>query len=87
MGAPPSKYLLQIFTCGLLAHSVVSNQLNASVEMEITQHELMEKFNKWQLKIAMAELHLKSDLRLKPLVLFDFPANECAESLAPRAWV
>ena len=58
----------------------MANQLSPDGSIEISHRELMDSFSKWQVKIAMAELHQKTDLKLKPLGLFDFPENECAET-------
>ena len=40
---------------------------------------LFELFQFWQLKLAMAEVHRVTDVRIQPMPLFDFPDGEKIE--------
>lgn len=78
----PSSYLWGIFMLGVVLHRTLKNQVLSDGSVNVSENELMDNFYKWQVKISMAEIHQKTDMRLKPLVIFDFPEGESIESIS-----
>ncbi len=70
---PPSSLPLTVFLFGY-CQAKLGNDVGH--RLEVSASEIAEKFNFWQMKLGLAELHQKSDLQSTPLPLFTFPAGE-----------
>mgnify|MGYP001552813431 CR=1 FL=1 len=75
----PNGFFLGVFTFGYLQHQIIANNVPTGVRQSVPASRLFELFQVWQLKLAMAEIHRKTDVRMKPMPLFDFPAGEQIE--------
>ena len=74
--ANPDGFHLAVFTFGLMQYDLISNRVPAGVERTYYGEMLLSNFSRWQLKLALAEIHHRTDLRVHPLPLFAFPENE-----------
>ncbi|PTY04255.1 hypothetical protein DB347_20375 [Opitutaceae bacterium EW11] len=77
--ANPEGFQLAVFTFGFMQHDVVSNQVPAGEKRSYSGNRLLALFSRWQLKLALAEVHSRTHLRTKPLPLFDFADDEQVE--------
>lgn len=72
----PSGFYLGVFTFGYCQHQLVSNDVPLGKTVSVPADRIVELFQVWQLKLAMAEVHRVTDLRVRPMPLFDFPDGE-----------
>ena len=76
----PSGLHLAVFSFGYIQYDIVSNNVPPGVTRSFSASELLDLFQSWQLKLALAEIHRKTDVRTKPLPLFGFPKGEQIEA-------
>lgn len=76
----PSGFYLAVFSFGLLQHDLISNRVPPGVKRTFHLSVLLDLFSKWQLKLALAEIHRATDLRVRPMSLFGFPEGEQVEA-------
>lgn len=72
----PMGFFLAVFAFGHLQQSLLTSHKPATGTHSIALSQLIEYFEKWQLKLALAELHRRTNLQFDPLLLFSFPADE-----------
>jgi hypothetical protein len=75
----PSGFYLGVFTFGYCQHQLNSNDVPFGKQVSVSSARLVELFQVWQLKLAMAEIHRVTDVRMRPMPLFDFPDGEKIE--------
>lgn len=75
----PSGFHLAVFSFGYLQHDIVAHNVPPGVERSFSVEELLEHFQKWQMKLALAEIHRRTDMRVKPMPLFGFSGEERVE--------
>jgi hypothetical protein len=75
----PSGFYLCVFTFGYCHHQLVSNDVPLGKQVSVSSTRIVELFHVWQLKLAMAEIHRVTDVRVRPMPLFDFPDGEKIE--------
>ena len=66
-------YQLAVFTYGLCQHRLASGAGNS---FTISATEILRLFELWQMKLGLAEVNEKTDVKTKPLPLYDFPSEE-----------
>lgn len=72
----PNGFYLMVFSFGFFQHSLLNSNLPIGHKHEVASARLFECFDRWQMKLALAEIHRKTDLGVAPLSLFGFPDNE-----------
>ena len=72
----PSAFYLSIFAFGYFQSQLRLLGDKASLGFEVGQEELIDLFELWQLKVGLAELHARTELKFSAMPLFDFPPNE-----------
>ena len=70
---PTSSLSLTVFLFGYCQAQLMPDQ---SRRLEISASEVAEKFQYWQMKLGLAELHHKTDLQSAAMPLFSFPTGE-----------
>jgi hypothetical protein len=75
----PSGFYLGVFTFGYCQHQLLSKDVPIGGKISMPSARLFELFQFWQLKLAMAEVHRVTDVRIQPMPLFDFPDGEKIE--------
>ena len=75
----PSGFYLCVFSFGYFQHQLESRKVPLGVKIEVPSARLFALFPMWQLKLAMAEIHRVTDVRVLPMPLFDFPEGEQIE--------
>jgi len=78
----PVGFHLAVFSFGYLQHVIVSNNVPPGKTLSVGVTELLDLFQKWQIKLALAEVHRRTDVRTKPLPLFAFRNDEQVETWA-----
>ena len=78
----PSGFHLAVFSFGYLQYDIVSHNVPPGVTRSVSSSELLELFRAWQMKLALAEIHYRTNLRVKPMPLFAFPKDERIEAWA-----
>jgi hypothetical protein len=73
-------FYLAVFSFGYMQHELISKNVPDGVRRSVTSARLIELFQRWQLKLALVELHRVTHLRFLPMALFDFPADETVEA-------
>lgn len=63
-----------------LQHDLVASGAPVGTRREVSTSLLIELFDRWQLKLALAELHRVTNLKVRPMPLFEFPADEKVEA-------
>lgn len=74
--ADPPGFYFSVFTFGYAQYLLTSQNVPLGQKQSIPIDQVLELFKKWQLKLALAELHLRTDIRVSPLPLFAFPEGE-----------
>lgn len=77
-----SGFQLAVFIFGHLQHDMISHNVPPQVKRTIALSQVVELFQKWQIKLALAAVHRRTGLRVKPLPLFAFPVGERIEAWA-----
>lgn len=77
--AKPSGFYLGVFTFGYCQHQLLSRGVPVGERMSVPSSRLLELFQVWQLKLAMVEVHRVTNVRMRPVALFDFPEGEQIE--------
>ena len=72
----PNGFHVAVFSFGYLQHDLISNRVPVGVKRTLSASLMLELFSRWQLKLALAEIHRGTDLRMHPLPLFSFSNNE-----------
>ncbi len=72
----PSGFHLGVFMFGYLQYQLVSTNSEPGQVMSVSSERAFELFQAWQMKLAMAEVNRLTDVRVAPMPLFDFPADE-----------
>jgi hypothetical protein len=72
----PASTYLSIFTFGYCQSQIRKTGGKLGGELSVNTNELVELFVRWQLKLAMVEVHRKTDVKVAALPLFDFPEHE-----------
>lgn len=80
----PTGFYLAVFSFGYLQYDLVSHNVPPGAVRSFAAAELLELFHAWQMKLALAQVHRATDLRIKPLPLFAFPKGERIESWEER---
>jgi hypothetical protein len=76
----PEGFHLAVFTFGLLQYDLISKGVPEGVQRSYSAQTLLSLFSHWQLKLALAEVHRCTNLRIRALPLFAFPENEQVEA-------
>jgi len=72
----PTGFYLTVFSFGYFQHELMKSDLPTGQMHKVASARLFECFAAWQMKLALAMIHRKTDLNVAPLPLFDFPADE-----------
>lgn len=72
----PSGFHLAVFTFGFFQYDLISKQVPTGVQRSLSTSLIVESFHRWQMKLALAEIHRHTDMRIRPLPLFAFPEDE-----------
>lgn len=78
----PCGFHLAVFSFGYLQHDLISHNVPPGVKRSFAASELIDLFHAWQLKLALAEIHRRTSLRVNPLPLFAFSNDERVD-----AWI
>jgi hypothetical protein len=72
----PTGFYFAVFTFGFLQRDLFTSRLPMTQPRSVPISHVVECFGIWQLKLSMAELYRKTNLRFEPLSLFGFPDDE-----------
>jgi hypothetical protein len=75
----PEGFHLAVFTFGFVQHDMVSHCVPGGVRRQYSSEMLLSRFTHWQLKLALAEVHTRTNLKTQALPLFEFQENEKVE--------
>ena len=75
----PIGYQLAVFSFGYLYHDLVINKIDSDVPRSIAATKILELFNVWQVKLALAAVDRATGLRTSALPLFSFSEDEQVE--------
>lgn len=75
----PMGFHLSIFTFGYCQRQLLVSDVPANIKMSVAAETMLSLFQMWQLKLGLIEVHRKTELRVGPLALFDFPQGETIE--------
>lgn len=67
-------YQLAVFAYGLFQSRLIESGGNKS--LTVSASEISQLFELWQMKLGMAEVHEKTEVKSKPLSLYRFPSDE-----------
>jgi hypothetical protein len=76
----PTGFYLAVFSFGYLQHELMAKGVPFGAKRSVPVSLLMETFQLWQLKLALVELHRVTNLRFRPMALFEFPDDERIEA-------
>jgi hypothetical protein len=72
----PRGFHLAVFTYGFLQRELVVTGQPPGAKRAMPVAVIFDRFERWQLKLALAEVHRKTDLQVDPMPLFGFPEKE-----------
>ena len=75
----PTGFYLSVFTFGYCLRQLLDSGTAPNQKITVTASKMIELFQVWQLKLGLAEVHRKTDLKVGPVALFDFPKDEAIE--------
>ena len=71
-----SGFQLAVFTFGFCQRQLAGK---GEQKLEIAASRVLELFQIWQMKLGLAEVNEKTELKSRPVALYDFPADEIIE--------
>ena len=71
-----SGFYLAVFSFGYLQHELIAKEVPYGVKRSVPASLVLELFQMWQLKLALVELQRVTNLRFRPMALFEFPTDE-----------
>jgi hypothetical protein len=72
----PTGFYLSVFTFGYMQHELLCGTLPPTVARSVSIKQLIDLFGRWQVKLALAEVHRRTDIHVDALPLFEFPDGE-----------
>lgn len=72
----PAGFFISVFAFGYMQHELLCDALPPTEARSVSVTKLIERFERWQLKLALTEIHRRTDLQIEPLQLFGFPDDE-----------
>lgn len=72
----PAGFFFAIFAFGYMQRDLFSGILPPTTPRSVPVELLSERFQKWQLKLALTEIHRRTNIQTEPLPLFEFPDAE-----------
>lgn len=78
----PSGFHLAVFAFGYLQYDLIAHNVPPGAKRSVSASEIIRYFHVWQMKLALAEIHRTTHLRMKPVALFTFPEDEQIETWA-----
>jgi hypothetical protein len=72
----PMGFFMSVFTFGFLQQEVLADGFPPEQSRSVPVSRLLECFGVWQLKLGLAEIHRRTEMRLEPSALFAFPDGE-----------
>ena len=72
----PAGFFLSVFTFGYLQHQLLHGERPPAEPRSVPVTEVIERFYQWQLKLALTEIHRRTNLQIEPLSLFGFSDDE-----------
>jgi hypothetical protein len=76
-GAEPFGFHLSVFTFGYLQHEILTHKKLAEVTATtVSMNQILELFDRWQVKLALAAVDRITEIRTGALPLFSFPEDE-----------
>ena len=76
----PTGFYLAVFSFGYLQRDLATSGTPMGAMRKVSVSLLVELFQRWQLKLALVELHRVTNLKVSPMPLFEFPADEKIEA-------
>lgn len=74
--AKPNGFFLSVFTFGYMQHELLCGCLPPTQPRSVSIDHLIERFGRWQLKLALTEIHRRTDIQVEPMPLFGFSDGE-----------
>lgn len=68
LGDPSTTKQGSVFMYALMAYKKSQNKM----EFRLNPEEIFELFDTWQIVLSLAEINEKTDIKVKPIKLFDF---------------
>jgi hypothetical protein len=75
-GPKPRGFHFAIFAYGYLQREIAISDLPASEAHSVPVTLLLDRFERWQIKLALAEVHRATDVNVEPAPLFTFTDEE-----------
>jgi len=72
----PAGFYFSVFAFGYLQHDLLTGPLAASTPRSVPMARLVQHFYTWQMKLALVEIHRRTDVQVEPMPLFGFPEGE-----------
>ena len=72
----PAGFFFSVFAFGYMQYELLTGPLPASTPRTVPVSRLVAHFDRWQMKLALAEIHRRTDIQTDPMPLFRFPDGE-----------
>ena len=72
----PAGFHFSVFAFGFLQHEALGGALPPSKPRTVALGRILERFDRWQFKLALAEVHRRTEVRVEPMPLFTFAEDE-----------
>lgn len=72
----PAGFFFSVFAFGYMQYEVVTKGGPAGEPRSVPMNRLVQTFELWQMKLALAAIHRKTPIAISPLPLFGFPDDE-----------
>jgi hypothetical protein len=84
----PQGFYLAVFSFGYFQHDLIaSGAAESGIKRSVPSALLFRSFELWQMKLALVEVHRVTDVRIRPMPLFNFPDDEHIEYCRVQASV
>jgi len=72
----PSGFFFAVFAFGYMQRDLFTGLLPPTEPRSVPVALLAERFERWQLKLALTEIHRRTDIQIEPMPLFEFSDAE-----------
>jgi hypothetical protein len=72
----PPGFFFSVFAFGYMQYELLTGPVPADIPRSVPVSRLIAHFDRWQMKLALAEIHHRTDINVDPMPLFGFPEGE-----------
>lgn len=72
----PAGFFFSVFAFGYMQYELLTGPLPATTPRSVPVVRMVQHFEMWQMKLALAGIHRHTSIQVDPMPLFGFPEGE-----------